>query len=177
MIDPDEEVRQTLTRIFEPFASLRNARAVQREPNTQQLRLPRVVQLGADVGKMVWVQPTYQMIQQLLTSPVYAGVFVYGWRKLEMSRGDPPIMAERRRPIEEWDIVVPGVYPAYLSYDQYLRNRQQLRDNMYNFAKKGRGAPRDGLALLQGIVLCGRCGRRMTVSHGRVYRRHECRRA
>jgi hypothetical protein len=72
---------------------------------------------------------------------------------------------------------VPDVYPAYLSYDQYLRNRQQLRDNMYNFAKKGRGAPRDGRALLQGLMLCGICGRRMTVSHGREYRRYECRRA
>ena len=94
-----------------------------------------------------------------------------------MTPGDPPIMVERRQPVEEWDITVPDVYPAYLSYDQYLCNRQQLRDNMYNFAKKGRGAPRDGLALLQGLVLCGTCGRRMTVSHGREYRRYECRRA
>ena len=48
---------------------------------------------------------------------------------------------------------------------------------MYNFAKKGRGAPRDGMALLQGLMLCGNCGRRMTVSHGHEYRRYECRRA
>lgn len=48
---------------------------------------------------------------------------------------------------------------------------------MYNFAKKGRGAPRGGMALLQGLMLCGNCGRRMTVSHGREYRRYECRRA
>lgn len=177
VLDPEEQVRQTLTRIFERFLVLRNARAVQREFNAQRLQMPRLIQLGADTGKLVWVRPTYQMIQQVLTSPVYAGVFVYGRRKLEMAPGDPPVMTERRRPVEEWDIVVPHVYPAYLSYDQYLRNRQQLHDNMYNFAKKGRGAPRDGLALLQGLVLCGRCGRRMTVSHGREYRRYECRRA
>jgi DNA invertase Pin-like site-specific DNA recombinase len=177
VLDPEEEVRQTLTRIFERFSVLRNARAVQRELNAQRLRMPRLIQLGADAGKLVWVQPTYQMIQQVLTSPVYAGMFVYGRRKREMTPGDPPVMAERRRPVEEWDIVVPDVYPAYLSYDQYLHNRQQLRDNMYNFAKKGRGAPRDGMALLQGLMLCGRCGRRMTVSHGREYRRYECRRA
>ena len=177
VLDPEEEVRQTLTRIVERFAVLRNARAVQRELNDQRLRMPRLIQVGADAGKLVWVQPTYQMIQQVLTSPVYAGVFVYGRRKLEMTPGDPPTLNERRRPIEEWDIVVPGVYPAYLTYDQYLRNRQQLRDNMYNFAKKGRGAPREGPALLQGLMLCGRCGRRMTVSHGGEYRRYECRRA
>lgn len=177
VLDPEEQVRQTLSRIFERFAVLRNARAVQRELNAQRLQMPRLIQLGADKGKLIWVQPTYQMIQQVLTSPVYAGVFVYGRRKLEMTPGDPPVMAERRRPVEEWDIIVPDVYPAYLSYDQYLRNRQQLHDNMYNFAKKARGAPRDGMALLQGLMLCGRCGRRMTVSHGRAYRRYECRRA
>jgi len=176
VLDPEEQVRQVLTRIFERFGVLRNARAVQRELNAQQLQMPRLVQFGADSGKLVWVQPTYQMIQQVLTSPVYAGVFVYGRRKLEMTPGDPPVMTERRRPLEEWDIVVPNVYPAYLSYDQYLRNRQQMHDNMYNFAKKARGAPRDGMALLQGRVLCGRCGRRMTVSHGSEYRRYECRR-
>lgn len=177
VLEPEEQVRQTLTRVFERFSALRNARAAQRELNAQRLRMPRLIQTGADAGKLVWVQPTYQMIQQVLTSPVYAGVFVYGRRKLEMTPGDPPVVAERRRPVEEWDIVVPDTYPAYLSYDQYLRNRQQLRDNMYNFAKKGRGAPRDGMALLQGLMLCGNCGRRMTVSHGREYRRYECRRA
>ncbi len=177
VLDPEEQVRQTLARILDRFAILKNARAVQRELNAQRLQMPRLIQAGADAGKLVWVQPTYQMIQQVLTSPVYAGMFVYGRRKLEMTPGDPPVMAERRRPVEEWDITVPDVYPAYLSYDQYLRNRQQLRDNMYNFAKKGRGAPRNGMALLQGLVLCGVCGRRMTVSHGREYRRYECRRA
>jgi DNA invertase Pin-like site-specific DNA recombinase len=177
VLDPEDGVRHALGRIFERFAVLRNARAVQREFNAQRLLMPRLIQLGVDAGKLVWVPPTYQMIQQVLTSPVYAGMFVYGRRKLEMMPGDPPVMVERRRPVEEWDIVVPGVYPAYLSEDQYRRNRQQLRDNMYNFAKKGRGAPRDGLALLQGIVLCGRCGRRMTISHGHAYRRYECRRA
>src|SRR5918911_281971 len=117
------------------------------------------------------------MIQQVLTSPVYAGVFVYGRRKREVGPGDPPVVAERRRPVEEWDIVVPGVYPAYIGYDQYLVNRRQLRDNLYNFAAKGRGAPREGRALLQGLVACGRCGRRMSVSHGSRHLRYQCRRA
>src|SRR3954452_117628 len=83
----------------------------------------------------------------------------------------------RRRPVEEWDIVVPGIYPAYLSYDQDLLNRHHLHDNLYNFAAKRRGAPREGRALLQGLVVCGRCGRRMAVSHGSRYHRYECRRA
>jgi Recombinase zinc beta ribbon domain len=79
--------------------------------------------------------------------------------------------------VEEWDIVVPGVYPAYIGYDQYLLNRRHLQDNLYNFAAKRPGAPREGRALLQGLVVCGRCGRRMGVSHGSQYLRYECRRA
>jgi hypothetical protein len=158
VLDPDEAVRETLARVFERFALLRNARAVQRDFAGRGLEMPRLIQHGAEAGRIVWVRPTYQMIQQVLTSPVYAGVFVYGRRKQEVGPGDPPLVAERRRRVEEWDIVVPGAYPAYIGYDQYLVNRRHLRDNLYNFAAKGRGAPREGRALLQGLVVCGRCG-------------------
>ena len=170
VLEPDEQVRATLALLFERFALLRNARAVQRYfARARPAMMPRLIQQGAEAGRIVWVRPTYQMIQQVLTSPVYAGVFVYGRRQRQVAPGDPPVVADRRRPVEEWDIVVPGVYPAYLSYDQYLLNRRQLRDNLYNFAAKGRGAPREGRALLQGLVVCGRCGRRMSVSHGSRY--------
>jgi DNA invertase Pin-like site-specific DNA recombinase len=177
VLDPDDEVRETLALIFERFALLRNARAVHRHFAERALKMPRLLQQGAEAGRIVWVRPTYQMIQQVLTSPVYAGVFVYGRRKREVGPGDPPLVAERRRPVEEWDIVVPGVYPAYVSHDQFLLNQRHLQDNLYNFAAKGRGAPREGRALLQGLVVCGRCGRRMSVSHGSRYLRYQCRRA
>ena len=177
VLDPDDEVRAVLIRIFERFALLRNARAVQRYLAEHGLKMPRLIQQGAEAGRIVWVRPTYQMIQQVLTSPVYAGVFVYGRRKQEVSPGDPPVVTNRRRPVDEWEIVIPGVYPAYLSHDQYLLNRRSLQDNLYNFAAKKPGAPREGRALLQGLVICGRCGRRMSVSHGSDHLRYECRRA
>src|SRR3954470_17587529 len=79
--------------------------------------------------------------------------------------------------MEEWAILAPDTYPAYIGYDQYLVNRRHLRDNLYNFAAKGRGAPREGRALLQGLVVCGRCGRRVAASPGSRYHRYECPRA
>ena len=94
VLDPDEEVRETLALIFERFALLRNARAVQRHFAEHGLKMPRLIQHGAEAGRIVWVRPTYQMIQQVLTSPVYAGVFVYGRRKREVGPGRP---ARRRR--------------------------------------------------------------------------------
>jgi hypothetical protein len=78
----------------------------------------------------------------VLTNPVYAGVFVYGRRKREMQPGQIPTFKERRLALDEWDIVIPNPYPAYIAYEQLLSNRQQLRQNRYNFDKKGQGAAR-----------------------------------
>jgi DNA invertase Pin-like site-specific DNA recombinase len=176
LLDPDEQVRQTLQILFDQFGYLRSARAVQRYFYQHEIKMPRLIQQGLDYGKLIWVKPTYQMIQQVLTSPVYAGVFVYGRCKTQVAPGDPPVVKVHRQLMEEWDIVIPGVYPAYISYDQYVKNRQVLRDNMYNFKYKGRGAAREGQGLLQGILICGRCGRRMTPTYGSDYLSYVCRR-
>ncbi len=176
VLDPDEQVRHTFYLLFEQFNQLKSARAVQRYFLQHQLQIPRLVQCGPDYGCLRWVKPTYQMIQQVLTNPVYAGVFVYGRRKEQVVPGDPPQVHNHRLPIEEWAIAIPDIYPAYISYDQYLQNRQILHDNQYNFEKKGHGAPREGRGLLQGIVVCGRCGRRMTPSYSSSSQYYACRR-
>lgn len=175
--DPDDAVRLAITTVFERFTVLRSARAVQRHFLDNGLLLPRVLQTGAAAGSIAWVRPAYQMIQQILTNPAYAGVFVYGRRRREAVPGDPPAVADRRVALAEWDIVVPDIYPGYLGYDAYLANRRVLQDNLYNFDRKGRGAPREGLALLTGLVVCGRCGRCMAVSYGHGYHSYQCRRA
>ena len=104
--DPDDAVRLAISTVFERFAVLRNARAVQRHFLENRLTLPRCAQTGATAGSITWVRPTYQMIQQILTNPAYAGVFVYGRRRREAVPGDPPEMVDRRVALTEWDIVV-----------------------------------------------------------------------
>jgi len=174
--DPDEQVRTSLRTIFEQFALLQRARAVQRYFKAHDLQMPRYVQDGPDLGRLFWVTPTYQMIQQVLTNPAYAGLFVFGRRVQQAQPGLPPQVRSHRRPIEDWDIVVPDVYPPYISRAQYEANRETLRANMYNFVKKQRGAPREGPGLLAGIIICGKCGRRMTVSYGKSHHAYWCRR-
>jgi hypothetical protein len=177
ILDPDEQVRTTLQTLFIQFAHLKNARAVQRYFLAHGLQMPRYVQTGLDYGRLVWVRPAYQMIQQVLTSPVYAGIFVYGRRIQQVQPGDPPQTLLHRLPHDKWEIVVPGAYPAYISEEQYYANRETLRRNLYNFVQRQPGAPRQGPALVQGLVLCGRCGRRMTVSYGSEYASYVCRHA
>ncbi len=176
VLEPDDQVRDALGFIFEQINHLGSARGVQRYFIEHRLQMPRLIQQGLHSGDIVWVKPTYQMIQQVLTSPVYAGVFVYGRRKTTTLPGDPPTTQVRRLPMDEWEIVIPDIYPAYISYEEYQANRTTLRQNMYNFAKKGRGAPREGRGLLQGIIVCGRCGRRMTPTYGSGYPSYVCRR-
>ncbi len=173
--DPDEQVQWTLRTLFERFARLKNARAVQRSFQAEGLLMPRYIQQGGDAGRLIWVRPTYQMFTEILTSPVYAGMFVYGRRVQQVRPGDPVERWAHRLPTEEWEIVVAGVYPSYLSEEQYARNREQLRANMYNFIHRQPGAPREGTALLQGLVLCGRCGRRMQVQYSKQGPRYVCR--
>lgn len=176
VLEPDAQVRHTLHMLFEKFTLLKSARAVQRYFLEHDIRMPRLIQRGPDKDQLLWVKPAYQMIQHVLTSPVYAGVFVYGRRKTQTRAGDPPQTQTHRVPIDEWDIVIPDIYPAYISYAQYQTNRQILHGNLYNFKQKGHGAPRAGRGLLQGLLVCGRCGRRMTPTYGAKYQSYVCRR-
>jgi DNA invertase Pin-like site-specific DNA recombinase len=175
--DPDDAVRFAVEMVFERFAALGNARGVLRHFANNSLRLPRIVQSGSEKDQIAWARPAYGMIHRMLSNPAYAGAFVYGRVHQDVIAGDPPTTTERRLPPEEWGIVVQDVYPAFISYDTFLANRQKLSANRYNFTAKGRGAARMGAALLQGLVHCGRCGRQMGVSYGRQQPRYECRQA
>jgi hypothetical protein len=175
--EPDEAVRTTLAPIFAQFAQLGSARAVQRYLYLHGLRMPRLAQTGPDAGQLRWVTPTYQMVQQILHSPVYAGIFVYGRRREVVSPGEPPTTTLHRLPVDAWEIVVPGVYPAYLSAEQYYANRRRLCDNQYNFVQRRRGAVREGAGLLVGLLLCGRCGHRLTPTYSSDAPAYVCRRA
>jgi DNA invertase Pin-like site-specific DNA recombinase/murein DD-endopeptidase MepM/ murein hydrolase activator NlpD len=170
VLDPHERVRATLETLFAQFAQLHNARAVQRYFLAQQLEMPRRLHCGPETGQLVWVRPTYLMIHQVLISPVYAGIYVYGRRRELVTPGDPPQRQSHRLPQEEWAIVLPDIYPAYISAAEYQRNQQALAANQYNFAQKHPGAAREGRGLLQGLVVCGRCGQRMTPTYGQRQR-------
>ena len=87
--------------------------------------------------------------------------------RTQLLPGEAPRIKGRTRQIrqEEWPVILLDVHPGYLSWEQFRHNQQQLDDNRTWRPEERRGAPREGAALLQGIVLCGRCGRRMSVRY------------
>jgi len=160
--DPDAEVQGALRTIFAQFERLGSASAVLRFFNAHGLRIPRRYGRGPAPHPLVWVKPSYQGIHQVVSNPAYAGAYVYGQRRQEGAGrvGLGPREPRRRWALDQVEILVRDHHPAYISWDRYLTNRATLRDNGRQFASS-RGAPQMGPALLQGIVVCGRCGCRM----------------
>jgi Recombinase zinc beta ribbon domain len=75
-----------------------------------------------------------------------------------------------RVPVEQWPVCLRDAHPGYISWEEFMANSKRLAGNVASRAAARPGAPRRGWALLQGIVVCGRCGRRMALrysgSHG-----------
>lgn len=164
--DPDEQVRQALELVFESFARLKSGSQVLQYLQREKILLPRRQIRGPEAGSMVWKPPSAGTIYSILTNPAYAGAFVYGRNSVDKTQALGNRLNQPRRwvPIESWQHIHHDHYPAYISWETYLENRQLLRANRQHKWQPDRdeaGATRHGGALLQGIVYCGHCGHRM----------------
>jgi len=172
--DPDAEVQERLVLVFTTFLERRSACKVTEVLNARALTLPRCDRFG----DVVWRRPTLSAVLAILRNPAYAGAFVYGRR--ESVRTD---LARRplRRPLPPaaWRVCVPDRYPAYIDWATYEQIQGVLDDNRAEYTReRTRGVPREGAALLAGLVYCGESGHKMVVQykHGRYYRCVELRR-
>jgi hypothetical protein len=97
----------------------------------------------------------------MLHNPAYAGAYVYGRRRVDATKQRPGRRGTGLVTVapEEWAVCLKARYPAYITWEQYERNVRQITANSNN--SPGIGAPRQGVSLLAGLVVCGRCGLRM----------------
>lgn len=170
--EPDQQIQHVIGLIFSKFEELGAAFQVLWYCKRHEILLPRRHSNGVGPDHVRWRQPSEEAICAILTNPAYAGAFVHGRRTSDPQRQSPgrrtPVMV--RRPMEEWQCIIQDAYPAYISWTQYLANRARLSDNVTRFRESaggGRGAPREGAALLQGLATCGFCGRQMNVAYRR----------
>ena len=122
-------------------------------------------------GSIRWERAYYRAIYLMISNPIYAGTYVYGrWEYTNGSGPDGRRTASRRiKPIAEWDVVLRDHHPAYISWEDYERILKMMERNRPAYLNQASKVLREGQALLQGIVRCGRCGRSMTVRyHGRA---------
>ena len=171
-LSADEQVRHAIERVLCLWRRLGSARQVVIELVGEGQRLPR-----RTVGqrRVRWIRASYGAVHDFLTNPAYAGAFVYGRTRTEKYLADDGRVRRRtvQVPLEQWSVCIPDHHPGYVSWDEYLATRERLRTNVIRRGEGG-GAAREGTALLQGLVRCGRCGRRMQVAYsgnnGRVPR-------
>jgi len=165
--NPDEEVQCRILLVFQKFKELRSANAVQRYLQKENLNLPSRPLQGPAPHEIVWQEARYSTVLAILKNPAYAGVYVYGQSTRDPARHKPGHSGSGivHRPIEDWPIVLQGTYPAYITWEEYLANQQQLQANQNRYHAGKPGAPRKGQALLQGILLCGQCGTRMRLRY------------
>lgn len=162
---PDRQVQARLTYIFRLFKQLKVARRVLRRLVDEKLKIPGQIWGGPRHGQMIWKEPDFADLMRILHNPTYAGAYVYGQNAYDSFDRSPTNGKAKLhpRPIEEWTVCLQDVYPAYISWEQFVENRRLLRSNWYRY--ESCGAPRKGSALLQGIVYCGRCGAKMRGYH------------
>src|SRR2546426_1990188 len=159
--DPDRAVQHAIGLVFQTLLERRSASQVVRLFRDQGLRLPR----RHRHCETVWRTPTVAAVMAILRHPAYAGTFVYGKTRMQVQpgRGRPH---QRRLPLAEWKVIVHDRYPAYVPWETFVRMQAILDENYAAYAhNQRRGVPRQGAALLQGIVYCGRCGHKMTVQY------------
>jgi DNA invertase Pin-like site-specific DNA recombinase len=167
LLNPDEEVQARIHLIFAKFRELGTAKAVVRYLRQHQLPVPTRPLLGPAPQEVLWRPATSSRVHGILKTPAYAGVYVYGRSTHAPERRKPgrPSTGIIRLPIDKWPIVLHNRHPAYVTWEEFLAIQNQLINNQPHYRTGKTGAPRKGLALLQGIAICGRCGARMRLRY------------
>jgi excisionase family DNA binding protein len=113
-----------------------------------------------------WQRASYAAVHDFLTNPAYAGAFAFGRTRAETTISPDGEITQRRRtvPLEQWSVLIREHHPGYVTWDSYLDTQRRLQANLRTRGEGG-GAAREGKALLQGIIRCGRCGRRMQIAY------------
>jgi DNA invertase Pin-like site-specific DNA recombinase len=180
VLDPDQQVQKSLRHLFATFVRTGSAWGTVQAFRREGVKFPRRGQAGA--GERVWCPLTLATVLTTLHNPRYAGTFCFG-RTRTWSDPDGHWHCQRL-PRDQWRFVKQNVHPGYLSWEDYEANEARLLANQQargGGERKAGGAAREGPALLQGLVLCGQCGRSMTLRYhqrgGRLTPNYVCAKA
>ena len=177
-LDPDEQVRNIVHLFFNLFKEKGSAYGVINHLNHHHIQFPKR-ECGALKGKLIWKTLGYSRAVNILKNPVYAGAYVYGQQvnQKKLSETGQLKKSSSTLPMEEWPIMLKDHHEGYISWEEYLDNQSVLRGNN---SKEGNMLPsnaREGLALLQGLLVCGFCGHRLNTRYkgnGGIYPSYQC---
>ena len=168
-LDPDEEIQHAVRQVFAVFETSQSALAVVKHFADHGLQIPERLWQRERKGEVVWRRLRHARVLSILHNPFYAGAYVYGRTKTRQRPlpGEAPRIKGYTRQVkrDDWPTMLQDHHPGSISWAQFRRHQEQLDDHRTFDPDQRRGAVREGGALLQGIVSCGVCGRRMTVRY------------
>ena len=161
---PDESVQQAIRCVFERFAELGSVRRVWLWLRSEAISFPAQYNHAPDIR---WGAPTYTAIHNVLTHPAYAGAYVYGKTRHDRTLDAAGKIKKRTRklPPEQWAVRIAEHHPGYIDQATYEANQARIGTNIRPRAHQAGGAVREGAALLQGIAVCGHCGRKLRTQY------------
>jgi DNA invertase Pin-like site-specific DNA recombinase/DNA-binding transcriptional MerR regulator len=164
VLDPDAGVRRAVEYLFTTFARTGSALAVVKTFATEGLKFPAHHLTGPHAGQLYWTPLRHHRVLATLHNPRYAGAYFYGRKRYLTDHGGATRTVAKPR--DEWTVFIPDAHHGYIGWDQYEANQKTLAANAAAHGEQRKAGPaREGPALLQGLVVCGRCGQRMTVGY------------
>jgi len=180
--DPDEEVRGAVDLVFRLFRETGSGFGVMQRFAESALRFPKRSYGGAWDGKIIWGRLTHRRVLSMLRNPSYAGMYVFG--RYQYRRQINPEGGVQKRiqavALSDWHVTLKEHHEGYISLEEFFENQERLEKNRTNGEETLLAGPaREGLALLQGLLLCGSCGHALTVRYtgnGGIYPCYLCNR-
>lgn len=164
ILDPDRQVRKAVEHLFSTFQRTGSACAVVKHFREKGLKFPTHLVKGPNADEIVWKPLSTNRVLFTLHNPRYAGAFVFGRSKSRKNPISGKIQV-RKIPQEKWTVFMPDVHEGYITWEQFQHNQMLLADNSSKHGQNNRSPPRSGPALLQGLLICGRCGSRLSVHY------------
>jgi DNA invertase Pin-like site-specific DNA recombinase len=161
--DPDQQAQSTIAMVFELFARFGTVYAVLRHLVDHKVQMPYRIASGPAKGELEWRRPNRITLSNLLHHPIYAGAYAYGRRPTDLRRKKPgrPSTGRTVAKPEDWHVLLKNSHPAYITWEQFEHNVRQLESN----TASALGVARKGPSMLSGLLICGRCGLRMTTQY------------
>jgi DNA invertase Pin-like site-specific DNA recombinase len=178
--DPDAQVRSSIELVFDYFQQTGSAYGVVQRFAREKLAFPKRSYGGAWAGKLIWGRLTDARVTAILKNPSYAGVYAFGrYRTIKEILENGEVRSRIScMPEENWLVNLRDHHEGYITFEQYTKNLDQLSRNQTNTTEMVlSGTAREGLALLQGLLICGCCGRRLTPRYqgnGGIYPTYQC---
>jgi DNA invertase Pin-like site-specific DNA recombinase len=180
VLDPDAEVRGAVELLLSLFREKGSAYGVAQEFAARGLKFPKRAYGGVWDGQLIWGHLTDRRVLSVLKNPAYAGVYVFGrYRCVKHVLANGEVRSRvKAMPRPSWLVEIQNHHPDYLSFEEHLHNLDMLERNRTNGEDTLlSGAAREGLALLQGLLVCRLCGHRLTPRYkgnGGIYPLYEC---